>query len=104
MVKKIKKIYPQNLGLYESEISVDISLTSFFTAVSLFFMGILLKESSFREYIKLIELPILFLMISACGFLYSTLIYANATENLLFLNQKFLQEKFGQKEDLKGVF
>lgn len=97
MKKNKKRMHLKDWNLYESEISVDISFTAFFTAIVLFFMGILLKSFSGEKYGILVELPILFLTISACGFLYSTLIYANATGKFILFKSKIFSKQIWAK-------
>ncbi len=63
-------------SLYISQINVNVSFTAFMTAVVVFFIGVLL--SRFETFNILIKVPISFLIISFFGFLYSTLIFANA--------------------------
>ncbi len=62
---------------YTDEASTGVSFTAFMTAVSFFFIGLLLTGS---ENIQgSLRVPLYFLFISTYGFLYSTIIYANAT-------------------------
>lgn len=98
--RKIKNLI-KYLGLYQSEISVDISFTAFFTAVTLFFTGLLLKEFPLKKYKNLIEIPIMFLIISTCGFLYSTLIYANATGKFLRVFSKIFAKRILNKAEFE---
>ena len=74
MVKK------RNLEVLSSEVSVGVSFTAFMTAVTIFFVGLLITK--FESFDLSIKIPILFLIISTFGFLYSTLIYANASGTL----------------------
>jgi hypothetical protein len=65
------------LQSYQNEIQTGVSVTSFMTAVTIFFVGILIsKYDSFDNSIKI---PILFLIISTFGFLYATLIVSNGS-------------------------
>lgn len=77
-----KKISPE---LIQAEIQTSVSLTSFLTAVTIFFVGLLITQ--FNSFEPSIKIPILFLIISTFGFLYSTLIYANASGKVSRLNQ-----------------
>jgi hypothetical protein len=60
-----------------SEVGIGVSFSSFMTAVVFFFIGLLLTgklELQFR-----LRVPLILLFLSAFGFLYATLIYANAS-------------------------
>lgn len=81
--REIEEFEDRELYMGESEISV--SLTSFMTAVVFFFAGLLLTGSSDLQ-IRL-RIPLLLLFISAFGFLYSALIYANASGEVARLNK-----------------
>ncbi|MEK6891143.1 MAG: hypothetical protein AABX03_03310 [Nanoarchaeota archaeon] len=67
-----------NFELYQTQVQTNVSFTSFFTAVVIFFVGLLITK--FDSYDILIKVPIALLIISVFGFLYSTLIFANASE------------------------
>jgi hypothetical protein len=101
--RKIKNYLIKYLGLYQAEVSVDISFTAFFTAVTLFFTGLLLKD--FKElslkYTSFIEIPIIFLILSVSGFLYSTLIYANATGKFLKIASKRFAKRILNKSEFE---
>jgi hypothetical protein len=64
-------------GLIQSEIQTSVSFTAFMTAVTIFFVGLLITQ--FKDLDSSIRIPILFLIISTFGFLYATLIYSNAS-------------------------
>ena len=68
------------LSLYQDEVQVGVSVTSFMTGVTIFFVGLLITK--FDSYDTSIKIPILFLILSAFGFLYSTLILANTSSEL----------------------
>jgi len=70
----------QDLPLYQTQIQTYVGFTSFMTAVVVFFTGLLLTK--FESFNISIKIPIAFLIISIFGFLYSTLIYANAAEEV----------------------
>jgi hypothetical protein len=72
------------LALYQDTAQSGISVTSFMTGVTIFFTGLLITR--FEFYDLSIKIPILFLILSTFGFLYSTLIYANASGDLARLN------------------
>jgi len=59
------------------QVQIGVGFSGLFTAVTIFFIGFLLPGLS--NYDVSIKIPILFLIISTFGFLYSTLIYANAS-------------------------
>jgi len=67
----------KDLQLLHNEIQVGVSFTSFMTVVTMFFTGLLITQ--FEQFTATVRVPILFLIISTFGFLYSTLIYANAS-------------------------
>jgi len=74
-----------NKGFHIDQISTDVTLLSFMTAVCMFFNGLLLtKFDSFDLFIKI---PISFLIISTLGFLFSSIMLANASS--LVLKEKF---------------
>ncbi len=66
--------------LYQQQVGTNVSFTSFMTAVVVFFTGLLI--TSFNSYDISLKIPIAFLIISIFGFLYSTLIFANASERV----------------------
>ncbi|MDD5192215.1 MAG: hypothetical protein PHH54_05480 [Candidatus Nanoarchaeia archaeon] len=68
------------LSLYQDEVQTSVSVTSFMTGVTIFFTGLLITK--FDSYDISIKIPILFLILSTFGFLYSTLIYANSSGEL----------------------
>lgn len=70
----------RDLGICQDEIQVAVTLTAFMTGVTMFFTGLLLTE--FSSFDISIKIPILFLIISTFGFLYSTLIFGNASGQL----------------------
>ena len=74
------------LSLYATQAQTNVSFTSFMTAVVVFFTGLLI--ASFDKYNILIKIPISFLIISIFGFLYSTLIFANATGKIVNGDEK----------------
>ena len=67
-------------NLFQNEIQVSVSFTAFMTAVTIFFVGLLITK--FESFNVSIKIPILFLIISTFAFLYSTLIFANASGQL----------------------
>lgn len=71
--------------LQMGETGISVSLSSFMTAVVLFFTGLLLT-ANYEIQLRL-RFPLLFLFISSFGFLFSTLIYANASGEISRLNK-----------------
>lgn len=67
----------EDMGLYQGEVQASVSFTTFMTAMTMFFIGLLLTQ--FGTFNPTVRIPVLFLVISTFGFLYSTLIYANAS-------------------------
>ncbi len=99
--RKIQKA--EQLGLFMYDIQSNVAFTTFMTAITLFFVGLIITQyDSFNFTIKI---PILFLIIATGAFLVSTLIYSNAGgevshgrtknyEKFLFLGN-LLSEFFG---------
>jgi len=79
----------KDLSLMQTEIQTSVSFTAFMTAVTLFFVGLLITQ--FKVFDPSINIPILFLIISTFGFLYSTLIYANASGRVARFSNKDVQ-------------
>ena len=71
----------ENTSAYPQQISTSMSFSSFMTAVVIFFVGIIL--SRYSEYDSAIRVPICFLILATFGFLYSALIYANSSEEMI---------------------
>lgn len=70
-----------DLQLYQAQASTNVSFTAFMTAVVVFFTSLLLTK--FDYYNVSIKIPISFLIISIFGFLYSTIVFANASGVIL---------------------
>ena len=70
----------ENPELYMGETDISVSFTSFMAAVVFFFIGLLLTGDP--ELQVRLRVPLIFLFLSALGFLYSTIIYANASGEL----------------------
>lgn len=73
-------------NLYMGEAATSVSFTSFMAVVVFFFIGLLVTGSS--ELQTRLRIPLVMLFISAFGFLYSTLIYANASGEVSRLRRK----------------
>jgi len=69
-----------NLSLYQSQAQTNVGFTAFMTAVVIFFVGLLI--TSYDSYDQSIKVPISFLIISTFGFLYATLVFANASDEV----------------------
>jgi hypothetical protein len=76
----------EKFNLYMGEAGISVSLTSFMTMIDFFFIGLLLTGSP--ELQIRVRVPLVFLFISAFGFLYSTLIYANASGEISRLRRR----------------
>lgn len=59
------------------EIKIDVSVTSFMLAVATFFTGFLI--SSYSSFNNSVRIPTFFLVISTLSFLFTNLIFANAS-------------------------
>jgi hypothetical protein len=79
-----------NLGVLSTNVGTGVSLASFMSAVTIFFVGLLITR--FESFDDSIRIPILFLIISTFGFLYSALIYSNSTGELIRLKRKRFQK------------
>ena len=85
------------LGIYMGEASISVSLTSFLTAVVVFFIGLLLTGDNEMQ-IRL-RIPLVLLFLSAFGFLYSTLVYSNASGEVARLKKK----EFGKQMSIGNI-
>lgn len=74
-----------------NEASISVMLTSFMTAVVIFFIGLLLTGDA-KLQIRL-RVPLVLLFFSAFGFLYSTLIYANASGEIARLKKNMFDRQ-----------
>ena len=70
----------EDFGLYQTQLGTDVSFASFLTAVVIFFTGLLLSQ--YNSFDPLIKVPISFLIVSTFGFLYASLILANAASEV----------------------
>jgi hypothetical protein len=62
---------------YADQISAAMSFSSIFSAMSVFFTGLII--SNYNNFGESIRIPSLFLIVSSLGFMFATIIYANAT-------------------------
>jgi len=69
-----------------NQVQTDVSLISFLSVVSVFFIGALLPQ--FNSYDASVRIPISFLIVSTFAFIFSGLILSNATQRI---NQGDLQ-------------
>jgi hypothetical protein len=72
-----------------NEVGISVSTMSFLATVVFFLIGLLMNNKSADAdlFVKL-RLPMLFLFISSFGFMFSTLIYGNASGDIARLNEK----------------
>lgn len=75
----------KNPLLFMNEASISVMLTSFMTAVVIFFIGLLLTGEP--ELQMRLRVPLVLLFFSSFGFLYSTLVYANASGEIARLKK-----------------
>ncbi|MFA6511858.1 MAG: hypothetical protein WCV86_01890 [Patescibacteria group bacterium] len=78
-----------NLENFQTHVQTNVSFTSFMTAVTVFFTGLLL--TSFQNFDQTVRVPIAFLIVSIFGFLFSTLIYTNAAIDISNNSEKGFQ-------------
>ncbi len=90
------------LGIYSTNVGTGVSLSSFMTAVTIFFVGILITK--FGTFDDSIRIPILFLIVSTFGFLYSAMIYSNATGKLVRLKPGNFQKNMHIGDVLSEYF
>ncbi len=90
------------LGVYSTNVGTGVSLSSFMTAVTIFFVGILITK--FESFDDSIRIPIFFLIISTFGFLYSAMIYSNATGKLIRLKPENFQKNMHIGDVLSEYF
>lgn len=92
-INKIPELFDEketsDPNVFMGEVSISVSTMSFLATVVFFLIGLLMNNKSADKilFIKL-RLPMMFLFISAFGFLYSTLIYGNASGDISRLNRK----------------
>jgi len=66
----------QELDNHNWEISVGVTFSSFMSAVTLFFAGVIISQ--YKSFDPSIRIPLLFLIISTFSFIFSASIYSNA--------------------------
>jgi len=101
-MKLFNKNPKEDLGLIQDEIQTSVSFTSFFTAVTLFFVGLLITQ--YKSFDPSVSMPILFLILSTFGFLYSTLIFANASGKIARFEEKDIRKDMGLGNSLSEYF
>ena len=69
-----------DFSLYATQVQTYAGFTGTMAAVVMFFTGLIITK--FESFDILIKVPIAFLIISIFGFLYSTLLYANAAQEV----------------------
>lgn len=79
----------QDPNVYMGEVGISVSTMSFLATVVFFLIGLLMnnKSADTELFIKL-RLPMILLFISSFGFLFSTLIYGNASGEIARVNKK----------------
>lgn len=65
---------------YSTEVQTGVSFGGLFSTLTVFFTGLLI--SNYNSFPSSVRVPLLFLILSTFGFIYATLIYANASEKL----------------------
>src|SRR3989344_8737130 len=88
-----------------NQVQTDVSLISFLSVVSVFFIGALLPQ--FNSYDASVRIPISFLIVSTFAFIFSALILSNATQRInqgdLQKTEKYLSFGYAISEYM-GVF
>ena len=73
-------------NLLVNQVQTDVSLISFLSVISVFFIGSLLPQ--FNSYDLSVKIPISFLIVSTFAFVFSALILSNATQVINKGNKK----------------
>lgn len=68
------------INQYSIEIQSGVSFGGLFSTLTIFFTGLLI--SNYNSFPTTVRFPLLFLILSTFGFIYATLIYANASNSL----------------------
>jgi hypothetical protein len=68
-------------GLLMNQVQTDVSLLSFLSVISIFFLGSLLPK--FGSYDISVKIPISFLILATFAFLFSGLILSNASQKII---------------------
>ena len=88
-----------------NQVQTDVSLISFLSVISVFFIGALLPQ--FNSYDASVKIPISFLIVSTFAFIFSALILSNATQRInqgdLQKTEKYLSYGYAISEYM-GVF
>jgi hypothetical protein len=82
----------EDKGLLMSQVDTDVSLLSFLSAISVFFVGALL--SKFDSSNLTVKVPISFLIISTFAFFFSAIIISNANQKIIEGNFQKVKEFF----------
>jgi len=92
-------------NLILTQVQTDVSLISFLSVISVFFIGALLPK--FDAYDLSVKIPISFLIVSTFAFLFSALILSNASQKIITGNteqmKKYISWGYAISEYL-GVF
>lgn len=65
---------------YSTEVQAGVSFGGLFSTLTVFFTGLLI--SNYNTFPSSVRVPLLLLIVSTFGFVYATLIYANASNRL----------------------
>mgnify|MGYP001562733062 CR=1 FL=1 len=88
-----------------NQVQTDVSLISFLSVISVFFIGALLPQ--FNSYDPSVGIPIAFLVVSTFAFIFSALILSNATQVInkgdIKKTEKYLSYGYALSEYM-GVF
>jgi hypothetical protein len=77
-------------NLLMNQVQTDVSLISFLSVISVFFLGALLPK--FNSYDLSVKIPISFLVIATFAFIFSALILSNATQEIVAGNAKKFEQ------------
>lgn len=76
----------KKLDYSNEEVDIDVSVTSFMMTVATFFTGFLI--SSYDSFDNSVRMPVLFLIVSTLSFLFTNIIFANASGEIRAGNRK----------------
>jgi diaminopimelate decarboxylase len=79
------KMKPWKAEITMGEVSVSVAFSNIMTFISFFIIGVILQS---RDYVGAGEMALIYIFISALGFLYSAIIYSNASGELSRGDQK----------------
>jgi len=85
-----KILTSENKNFLINQVQTDVSVISFFSVISVFFIGSLLPQ--FNSYDLSVKIPISFLIIALFAFLFSALILSNASPKINEGNPKKIEK------------